>query len=80
MAQSPLQLPWAGLLSNVWRPYTAGILGIAVKNGVLPCLANKVELAENNKTLDIPGKPRVLHTPGHTNGEICLFFESKSRH
>ncbi len=78
MARKPLQLPWAGLLSNVWRPYTAGILGIAVKNGVftMPYLT-KVELAENNKTLDIPGKPRVLHTPGHTNGEICLFFESK---
>ena len=23
-------------------------------------------------TLDVPGKPRVIHTPGHTDGSACL--------
>ena len=28
------------------------------------------------QTLDVPGRPRVVHTPGHTAGHACLYFES----
>lgn len=78
MANRPLQLPWLGLLSNAWRPYTATMLGVAIANGVftLPHLTKTVSI-ENNVVLDAPGKPLVLHTPGHTDGEICLFLEDK---
>ena len=32
------------------------------------------ELAEfgHGETLDLPGRPRVIHTPGHTKGSSCL--------
>jgi glyoxylase-like metal-dependent hydrolase (beta-lactamase superfamily II) len=28
--------------------------------------------ARDGEVLDIPGRPKVLHTPGHTSGHICL--------
>ena len=27
--------------------------------------------------LDVPGRPRVVHTPGHTSGHVALWFESR---
>ena len=79
MACKPLQLPWFGLLSNAWRAYTAKMLGVAIVNGVftLPHLT-KVQIVEDGQILDIPGRPKILHTPGHTNGEICLLLENRN--
>jgi len=31
----------------------------------------------DGETLDVPGRPRVVHTPGHTDGSCC--FEMKER-
>ena len=78
MACRPLQLPWFGLLSNAWRAYTAKMLGVAIVNGVfsMPHLT-KVVTVENGQTLDIPGRPLILHTPGHTDGEIALLLENR---
>ena len=78
MACKPLQLPWVGLLSNAWRAYTAKMLGVAIQNGVfmLPHLT-KVEALEDGQVLDIPGRPRIIHTPGHTDGEISLLMEDR---
>lgn len=78
MACKPLQLPWFGLLSNAWRPYTANMLAVATINGVfsLPHLT-KVITVTDGQQLDVPGRPRILHTPGHTDGEVVLFLESE---
>lgn len=78
MACKPLQLPWFGLLSNAWRAYTAKMLGVAIINGVftMPHLT-KVQTISDGQVLDIPGRPRVLYTPGHTDGEIVLFLEDR---
>ena len=78
MACRSLQLPWFGLLSNAWRAYTAKMLGVAIVNGIftLPHLT-KVQTIEDGQILDIPGRPKILHTPGHTNGEIALFLEER---
>ncbi len=78
MAQRPLQLPWLGLLSNAWRKYTATMLGVAIVNGVftLPSMS-QVHTIHDNQVLDIPGRPRVIHTPGHTDGEIVLHLADR---
>ena len=78
MAQRPLQLPWFGLLSNAWRKYTATMLGVAIVNGVftLPSMS-KVQPISDNQILDVPGGPRVIHTPGHTDGEIVLYLPKR---
>jgi glyoxylase-like metal-dependent hydrolase (beta-lactamase superfamily II) len=31
----------------------------------------------DGETLDVPGRPRVLHTPGHTAGHVCFWLESQ---
>lgn len=78
MACKPLQLPWFGLLSNAWRAYTAKMLGVAIVNGVftLPHLT-KVQTIKDGQILDVPGKPKILHTPGHTDGEIAVLLEDR---
>lgn len=80
MVKKPLQLPWLGLFINAWRPNTfVNVLGHAIVNGVftLPHLT-KVNSVEHGQTLDIPGRPQILHTPGHTAGEICLLLEDRN--
>ena len=54
------------------------MLGVAIVNGVftLPHLT-KVETVEGGQVLDIPGRPRIIHTPGHTDGEISLLLEDR---
>lgn len=73
-----LQLPWAGLLANSWRPYTAWILGEATWNGAfsMPYLTKLTECLDG-QVLDIPGRPRVIHAAGHTSGEIALLLEDR---
>jgi len=29
----------------------------------------------DGEVLDVPGRPRVVHTPGHTPGHCALYFE-----
>jgi glyoxylase-like metal-dependent hydrolase (beta-lactamase superfamily II) len=74
-AQRPLQLPWFGLLSNAWRTNVAGMLGHAIVNGVftMPRIA-KVHPLRDGQILDVPGRPVVIHAPGHTPGEAAFFL------
>ena len=78
MASTPLQLPWYGLLSRAWRPYVATMLGTAIVNGVfsLPKIT-KMNTFKDGDTLDVPGRPRVIHTPGHTQGEVVFYLPER---
>lgn len=73
-AQRRLQLPWFGLLSNAWHPYMARILTHATINGVftMPGIS-QVQTVKDGQILDVPGKPVVIHAPGHTKGQIALY-------
>jgi len=31
----------------------------------------------DGETLDVPGRPLVVHTPGHTTGHVCFWLESR---
>ncbi len=72
-AGRPLQLPWWGLLSHAWRPFMASTLTRATVNGVFwaPGVTG-VRAVKDGDTLDVPGRPRVIHAPGHTPGQIAL--------
>lgn len=72
-ARRPLQLPWWGLLSNAWRPFMAGTLTRAAYRGVFSLTGVvQVHPFEDGAILDIPGRPRVMHAPGHTPGEVVF--------
>ncbi len=61
----------------LWRPATWKFLVALLKEGVMkqPALET-VETFSDGDVLDLPGKPRVVHTPGHTEGHSSFFFSS----
>jgi glyoxylase-like metal-dependent hydrolase (beta-lactamase superfamily II) len=54
---------------HAWR-----LLGHLATAG-LPKKLAAVTTFRDGETLDVPGRPRVLHTPGHTAGHVCFWLE-----
>lgn len=62
----------------LWRPRVIALLATLGKAGALS--APKVEGAEtfrDGDVLDVPGGPRVVHTPGHTEGHSAFHLETR---
>jgi len=60
-------------LYPLWKPPVLHLVGHFLRNGV----ARTVPVAEasgfaGDEVLDVPGRPRVIHTPGHTAGNTAL--------
>jgi glyoxylase-like metal-dependent hydrolase (beta-lactamase superfamily II) len=60
-------------LYPLWKPPVLHLVGHFLRNGV----ARTVPVAEasgfaDEEVLDVPGRPRVIHTPGHTAGNAAL--------
>jgi glyoxylase-like metal-dependent hydrolase (beta-lactamase superfamily II) len=60
-------------LYPLWKPPVLHLVGHFLRNGV----ARTVPVAESSgfadeEVLDVPGRPRVIHTPGHTAGNAAL--------
>jgi len=65
------------------RPYlrygtTWALLWMSVRNGG----ARKVKIAEvtpfgDDAVLDLPGSPRLVPTPGHSEGQVCFHFPDR---
>jgi glyoxylase-like metal-dependent hydrolase (beta-lactamase superfamily II) len=53
-----------------WR-----LLAMAIRSGGLrrPKIAEVTEFGDGD-VLDVPGYPRVVHTPGHSNGHVVFVF------
>ncbi|MFQ5554713.1 MAG: MBL fold metallo-hydrolase [Acidimicrobiia bacterium] len=56
-----------------WKSLLFFLRGGALK---APPVAELKTFAEGEQ-LDVPGRPRVLHTPGHTDGSSCLAIEDR---
>ena len=78
LVRRPLYLPWPGLLTHAWRPYTASMLTHAVVNGLLrlPRIPAPCPVADQD-VLDAPGRPRIIHVPGHTPGDIVVHLPER---
>jgi glyoxylase-like metal-dependent hydrolase (beta-lactamase superfamily II) len=65
-----------GQLTALGHPRAFGFFGHMVRNGALkpPHIDDPTSIADG-QVLDVPGAPRVIHTPGHTPGHCALHFE-----
>jgi glyoxylase-like metal-dependent hydrolase (beta-lactamase superfamily II) len=54
---------------------TLWILTRAGSTKIIP--VKEVSTFGDGETLDVPGRPRAVHAPGHTPGSAALFFESR---
>lgn len=66
------------VLGNLWRPSALRILGHQLKHGgaKLPRIEGAETYADGD-VLDVPGRLRAIHTPGHTLGHCALLAESR---
>src|SRR5690348_9074178 len=58
----------------LWKPPVLHLVGHFVRNGVARTapVAEASGFADDEEVLDVPGRPRVIHTPGHTAGNAAL--------
>jgi glyoxylase-like metal-dependent hydrolase (beta-lactamase superfamily II) len=63
----------------LWRPWYLFYMSSYVAKGILrtPAVAALDHLADG-EVLDVPGSPRVVHSPGHTAGSCALVLEDRS--
>ena len=56
---------------HAWR-----LLTHLARERLKPQPIRKLTTYADGETLDVPGRPRVIHTPGHTSGHCALWLES----
>jgi glyoxylase-like metal-dependent hydrolase (beta-lactamase superfamily II) len=69
----------AGYGRYLWRleAYRT-LLTLARAGGLKLVPVQVVSVYEDGQRLDVPGRPRVVHAPGHTNGSCALLLEDRS--
>lgn len=72
------RLLMAGAVKYLWRPWYMRYIGHLVRNGVLrPQSVGDATAMEDGATLDVPGRPKVIHLPGHTPGSCALWLSER---
>lgn len=67
-----------GLLPTLWRPSAAAFVLQATARGFMfPTWVKDVTPFDDRQVLDVPGRPRPVPTPGHTEGHVSFVFESR---
>jgi glyoxylase-like metal-dependent hydrolase (beta-lactamase superfamily II) len=68
----------ANILANLWRPATLKVIGHTLRHGgAKPAKVEGAETYADGDVLDVPGRLRAIHTPGHTPGHCALLAESR---
>ena len=59
-------------------PHFVGTVAHFVRRGALrPAKIEGAETFDDGEVLEVPGRPRVIHTPGHTAGHCVFLFEGR---
>ena len=67
----------ASLLPYLRYGHAWKLLAHLTTTGGLPPKIERVETFADGQELDVPGRPRVLHTPGHTMGHVAFHFPAR---
>jgi glyoxylase-like metal-dependent hydrolase (beta-lactamase superfamily II) len=59
---------------QAWRT----MVGMVRGGGARPAALEGPEIVSDGDELDIPGRPRVVHTPGHTPGHCAFVFDDRA--
>jgi glyoxylase-like metal-dependent hydrolase (beta-lactamase superfamily II) len=81
---APIALP-DRFRRHLWRPHVLGVMAAWVRGGMRPWRASRgrgvvpgvvetTTVADGDR-LDVPGRPRVVHLPGHTPGSAAYVFD-----
>jgi glyoxylase-like metal-dependent hydrolase (beta-lactamase superfamily II) len=66
------------LVPDLWRPSVwRTIVGMTAAQGFKMAKLNDAETFGDAAVLDVPGRPRVVATPGHTPGHVAFHFEGR---
>ena len=66
------------ILPALLHPTAWQMLAHMVANGAArPQRLGEVTTFTDGAVLDVPGRPQVIHTPGHTNGHVALHFADR---
>lgn len=66
------------LVPLLWRPALWRFMGHMARNGGgRPPAVGEPETYSDGDVLAVPGRPRALHTPGHTAGHCALLLEDR---
>ena len=72
--KTPLDRPAQQLLDLMRRPVLLSFMVELIRGGAMPTFPSIPELSSlgDGEVLDVPGRPRVVHVPGHTQGSCAL--------
>jgi glyoxylase-like metal-dependent hydrolase (beta-lactamase superfamily II) len=73
------QMSNLGVVKYLWHPWYVVYMVRQLAKGVTrtPAIA-KLDDLHDGEVLDVPGRPRVIHAPGHTAGSCALLLENES--
>ncbi|HEX4345233.1 MAG TPA: MBL fold metallo-hydrolase [Solirubrobacteraceae bacterium] len=67
-----------GLLPTMWRPSATGFVLHATARGFMfPTWVQELTPFAADDVLDVPGRPTVVPTPGHTEGHVSFLLRDK---
>jgi len=69
--------PGGSIVTYLWRPATLRLIAHFAANGVRTPRIADVATFTDGDVLDVPGRPRVIATPGHTYGHVALHFADR---
>ncbi len=76
--EAPMRMP-PSIVKYLWRPAVFRYMVTAMREGAMkPPPIRELAFFNDGEELDVPGKPRVIHTPGHTPGSCSLHMPQRS--
>jgi glyoxylase-like metal-dependent hydrolase (beta-lactamase superfamily II) len=65
-------------VKQLWRPRLVRMLVMMTRAGAAkPTPIEGAETYADGQSLDVPGSPRVIHTPGHSPGQCAIHCEQR---